>query len=267
MKILRFRKSERLIHWALAIPFLVCYCSALVLVVFYNPAPDRPYRDIFSWIHRVSGICLTVLPPLAVLRCSGDWKIHFSNIKQAWMWTIDDIKWLSLMGLAFINPRVRLPKQGKFNAGEKINFMMLMGTYPLYLLTGALIWLTGGALLAWLVHIAMAIVATPLIFGHIFMATVNPETRAGLSGMITGFVDRQWAKHHHAKWYEEEIESGSPNPTEAPEEESAPLGVPGAADIPTLFAMYVAAQSDSEDADSEEASEDSSDRLIIPRNP
>jgi hypothetical protein len=48
------------------------------------------------------------------------------------------------------------------------------------------------------------------MFGHIFMATLNPGTRVGLQGMISGFVDRQWAKHHYRRWYREHYEKGSP---------------------------------------------------------
>ena len=29
----RFHKSERMIHWSIAIPFMVCFASALVLVL------------------------------------------------------------------------------------------------------------------------------------------------------------------------------------------------------------------------------------------
>jgi cytochrome b subunit of formate dehydrogenase len=52
----------------------------------------------------------------------------------------------------------------------------------------------------------MAIIATPLIIGHIVMATLNPDTRTGLSGMISGYVDRKWAKHHYGRWYREHHE-------------------------------------------------------------
>jgi hypothetical protein len=64
----------------------------------------------------------------------------------------------------------------------------------------------------------MAILATPLIAGHMFMATLNPSTRKGLQGMISGFVDRQWAKHHYRRWYREnfEAEGGRPAPAGAP---------------------------------------------------
>jgi formate dehydrogenase gamma subunit len=206
-RILRFKKSERTLHWAIAVPFMLCYTTALILVIFYNPEPLRPYRQVFSWMHRISGICFIVLPLLSIIRSRGDYKIMLNNIRQAWVWTLEDLKWLSMMGLAAISERFTLPEQGKFNAAEKINFMVLMSTYPLYILTGAVIWLTDGALLAWLVHFAMALIATPLIIGHLFMAILNPGTRAGLSGMISGYVDRKWAKHHYARWYREHHES------------------------------------------------------------
>jgi formate dehydrogenase subunit gamma len=205
-KILRFRKSERLVHWARAIPFLICFSTALVLVIYYNPDPLRPYRAMFSWIHRISGICLMILPLLVMFKKRGDFRVYFYNIKQAWVWTIEDFKWLCLMGLAAVNKKIKLPEQGKFNAAEKINFMTLMATYPLYILTGIVIWLTDAAFLSWVVHFGMALIATPLIAGHLFMATINPDTRKGLPGMYSGHVDREWAKHHYRSWYREHFE-------------------------------------------------------------
>lgn len=205
-RILRFRKSERMVHWALAIPFLVCYATALILVVVYNPHPMRPFRALFSWAHRISGVCLIVFPLIAVTKSRGDYRIHFYNIKQAWLWTLDDLKWLAMMGLAAVSKRIVLPEQGKFNAAEKLNFMMLMTTYPFYILTGLIIWITDGAFLSWIIHFTMAALATPLLVGHLFMAVLNPESKKGLSGMLSGLVDRQWAKHHYRRWYRENFE-------------------------------------------------------------
>jgi formate dehydrogenase subunit gamma len=202
-KILRFYRSERLLHWAIAVPFLVCYATALILVVFYNPEPHRPYRVLFSWAHRTSGVCLIVLPLLAAYKSRGDLRVHFYNIKQAWTWVIDDFKWLSLMMAAAVNSKIKLPDQGKFNAAEKLNFMVLMGTYPLYIATGLFIWLTHVAFLSWLLHTAMALLATPLILGHMYMAIFSRSGRPGLTGMKNGYVDRHWAKHHYAHWYHE----------------------------------------------------------------
>lgn len=205
-KILRFRKSERLLHWALAVPFLFCLMSAIVLFVFYNPDPSRPYRNVFAVVHRIAGIAFVVLPALAILVSKGDFKTHFYNIAQAWRWTLDDIKWLLLMGLASINKKIVLPEQGKFNAAEKLNFMYLMLSYPVYILTGFYIWETEGAFITWNLHVLVALLALPLILGHIFMATINAGSRVGLSGMFSGYVDRHWAKHHYGKWFREQFE-------------------------------------------------------------
>lgn len=204
--ILRFHKSERMLHWSIAVPFMVCFVTALVLVLVYNLHPQRPYRIIFATIHRISGACLILFPLLTALRHHGDYKIHVYNIKQAWTWAIDDVKWLLLMGLAAINSKISLPDQGKFNAAEKLNFMMVMSTYPLFIVTGLLIWILRVAFWSWIVHMGMAAMAAPLMMGHIFMATTNPSTRVGLSGMINGYVDRHWAKHHYTRWYREHFE-------------------------------------------------------------
>jgi hypothetical protein len=87
--------------------------------------------------------------------------------------------------------------------------MVLMATYPLYVLTGLTIWLTHNAFLSWVVHVAMALVGSPLVLGHLYMAVVNPSSRRGLQGMITGFVDRHWAKHHYRRWYTENFEAAA----------------------------------------------------------
>ena len=126
------------------------------------------------------------------------------------MWSIQDIRWLIRIGLATLNKKISLPEQGKFNAGEKLNFMMVSVAWPLYIITGLLIWMPGIAFLPWLAHCAMAVAGIPLVVGHIVMATINPGTRIGLSGMITGWVDREWAKHHYRRWYREHFEKDAP---------------------------------------------------------
>ncbi len=207
-KILRFAKSERIVHWAIAGPFLLSFSTGLILALIYNPDPSRPFRSIFAGIHRASGGALIVLPMLATYKSRRDFRMHFYNIKQAWTWVFDDFKWLALMGLAAVSSRIKLPEQGKFNAAEKLNFMVLLTTYPLYVATGLLMWWTHVAVLSWIMHFLMAAFATPLLLGHLFMAMINRASRPGLEGMISGFVDRQWAKHHYRRWYREHHEAG-----------------------------------------------------------
>ena len=205
--ILRFRKTERMLHWAIAIPYVICWVTALILVVVYNPEPHRPLRALFSWIHRLSGAGLILLPAGVMFASRSEIRVHLFNIATAWRWTLNDFKWLALMGLAAISKRIHLPEQGKFNAAEKINFMSVMVASPVFIVTGLMMWIQDGAWFPWLIHGIMALVVSPTMLGHMYMATVNPDTRIGLKGMVTGYVDRQWAKHHYALWYKEHFEN------------------------------------------------------------
>jgi formate dehydrogenase subunit gamma len=195
-----------LLHWSIAVPFMVCYFSAAILILFFGLHSERPTRDVLSWIHRIAGVCLLAFPLWTAVRNWRDYKVHLANIRQAWRWAFADVKWLVLMGAAAISRRIQLPEQGKFNAAEKLNFMMVMATYPVFLVTGVLLWLPGIAFVSWILHVGMALVATPLMLGHIYMALINPGTRVGLGGMISGYVDRQWARHHYQRWYRENFE-------------------------------------------------------------
>jgi formate dehydrogenase subunit gamma len=214
-KILRFARSERILHWCLAGPFLFSFATGAILVAIYNPDPSRPFRIVFATLHRASGIALILLPMVAAYHARRDVRLHFYNIRQAWQWMFDDFKWLALMLLAALSDRFHLPEQGKFNAAEKINFMVLMVTYPLYVLTGLLMWLTHLAILSWILHFLMATMAAPLVLGHLYMALINPGSRHGLHGMISGFVDRHWGRHHYRRWYREHHEHTEKEPAEA----------------------------------------------------
>jgi len=144
------------------------------------------------------------LPILAFFSKHKGIKIHLANIRHAWKWSLDDLKWLGLKGPSIVSKRVRLPEEDKFNAGEKLNFVLVTIVWPLIIITGFAIWLPDEVpLWAWLAHIALALLYTPFMFGHIFLATLNPDTKQSLQSMITGFVDRTWARHHHRKWYKD----------------------------------------------------------------
>jgi formate dehydrogenase gamma subunit len=211
-QILRFARGEMMLHWAIAVPFMICFLTGAAMKVFYNLHSESLFREVLSFLHRVSGGCLAVFPALAVARNWRDYRVLIYNVKIGFTWTIDDLKWLFLVGPATVSRRIVLPEQRKFNAAERMNFMMVMITYPLFVLTGAFLWWHGvDHFLPWLLHISMSLVAPLLMMGHIYMAVVNPSTRVGLSGMITGRVDREWAKHHYKRWYNDHFEEdGTP---------------------------------------------------------
>jgi formate dehydrogenase gamma subunit len=193
-----------MIHWTIAVPFMVCWTSAMVLVLVYNPDPQRPYREIVSWVHRCSAISLLALPALAALFNVHDYWMYLYNIREAFVWRPEDFRWMLVSAPAALSSRYTLPEQGKFNAAEKLNFIMVMVAIPIFAATGLWMW-WHSHWISWLIHFFLAGMVTPLMLGHIFMATVNPGTRIGLSGMISGYVDRQWARHHYGLWYLERV--------------------------------------------------------------
>jgi len=228
----RFRRSERSLHWAIAIPFLVCLVSGVAASLFFNRLHSGIVTHaLLLWVHRGSGILLLLLPSWVAWRHRRDLSLYLYNVKRAWSWTSDDLKWLALIGLASLSKKIALPEQHKFNAGEKINFMTLMLTYPVLVVTGLALLMPGTQFLSFIVHIGVAVLAAPLIVGHLFMAVVNPDTRIGLSGMFSGKVDREWAKHHYAKWYRENFGDTEPLPEVGPgerhETEVLPAAPPG----------------------------------------
>jgi formate dehydrogenase subunit gamma len=222
-EILRFRRSEILVHWAIAVPFMICFVTGFVLKLFFN-LDGSVTRATLSWIHRTSGGCLIVGPILVALLHVKDLRLHLDNVKKVWSWTRHDLRWLVFSGLAAAGFKVTLPEQHKFNAGEKINFMILTCTYPLFAVTGLLIWLPGVPIASWILHVTVAAAVAPVMFGHIFMATVNKDTRPGLSGMVSGVVDRTWAKHHYRLWYREHHEAAEVA-ARAAEREAQPVPV------------------------------------------
>ncbi len=205
-QILRFQRSERALHWSIAVPFMVCYLTGMVLLLFYNLHSGGISRQVLSWLHRTAGAAMILFPALTLVRHRRDYRIHLYNIRHACAWPSCDLKWLALMIPASLCRRIILPEQGKFNAAEKLNFLMVLCTYPLFIATGVLIWMPERVVLLWIVHVGLALLATPLMLGHIYMALINPGTRVGLSGMLSGYVDRHWAKHHYRRWYRENFE-------------------------------------------------------------
>ena len=185
-KVYRFQPGERFLHWALALPYVLLYATAATLLITWGEAAPRPIHHAAAWMHRFAGVCLIALPPLGLLIGIRDWQMHLENLRHGWLWDRNDFRWLILFPKAAVDRRVTLPEQGKFNAAEKLNFMVVMATYPLYVITGLLVWLPGVAFYAWLAHVITALLGLPLLAGHIYMATVNPSTRIGLQGMITG---------------------------------------------------------------------------------
>ncbi len=218
----RFTLIERSGHWLLGVSFIVLALTGLNLLFGRTMIMPLIGKEAFSTIasagkflhNYVAFAFMASLVMIAIL----------------WVWqnmpNRHDVVWL-LRGGGFFggsHPRAR-----KFNAGQKILFWLVI-------LSGISISLSGWALLtpfqttmfsdtfavinSWfgtslptdlapvqeqqyqaLWHTIVAVFMTCLIIGHIYIATIGMQ--GALSAMTSGHVDTEWAKEHHAIWYEE----------------------------------------------------------------
>jgi formate dehydrogenase subunit gamma len=102
----------------------------------------------------------------------------------------------------------RLPEVGRYNAGQKLLFWVMIATMLLLLLSGIVIWQPWFA--PWfpiaLIRVAAvihAVSAFVLILGIIVHIYAGYWVRGTIQAMTRGRVTRAWARFHHPGWYRE----------------------------------------------------------------
>lgn len=126
---------------------------------------------------------------------------------------------------------------GRFNAGEKTWFWLVMIFGFLLCITGLILDFSilgqGREIMALshMIHGISALLLIAVSFGHIYLGTIGVE--GTLEGMTTGYIDASWAKSHHDLWYEEmsktseqleSTEQGITNGITSPKPASNPAG-------------------------------------------
>lgn len=209
-RIERFCKTTRWFHWTFVLPFLVLAASGLGLALRETLALTESTTRALVRAHEGIALFWLLAPPLVLL--SGDTKQALADLRTPLRISKSDLRWLALQPKAMLG-RAQLPPAGKLNGGQKLN-ALLMGAVALGLaLTGAWLWLRPGALVPFLVHLALFAAWLPAFAGHFYLAVLNPGTRPALRAMLTGDVALDWARHHHPLWVAEQL--GEPAPPEA----------------------------------------------------
>ncbi len=98
------------------------------------------------------------------------------------------------------------PEAGRFNAGQKGIFWLVVGGGLALAVSGYLLMLPfsytgiGGMQVAHLVHALLGAVMMAVIIGHIYIGTIGME--GAFDAMGSGRVDANWAREHHRRWYD-----------------------------------------------------------------
>jgi formate dehydrogenase subunit gamma len=195
----RFGATERWLHWAFAVPFLMTMATGLVL---YFAGLERLVgnRELVRVMHRFAGLATVVLP-IAVIAL-GDRRRLREDARVIDIWSADDRRWIRAWLWRKVGGRDRLPAQGRFNAGQKFN-AVLTAAGTLWLTVTGIVIFPGIHPPFWLVansrtlHDLAWMILFPAVIGHVFLAAVYPPTRPGLSGIFGGRVSLPWLREHH----------------------------------------------------------------------
>jgi formate dehydrogenase subunit gamma len=197
--IVRYPPRERINHWLVALCFIGAALSGLALfhpALFWLSAlfGGGPWTRI---LHPYIGLTMLIL--FIFLAAS----VYAANRMrpQDWQWLrqIDDV----------VHAREdRLPEVGRYNAGQKLVFFLVVLCLPMLFLTGIVIWRAYFTqyfpitLVRWseLLHAFFAFVLICTIIIHIYAAI---WVKGSIHAMTRGTVTPGWAWKHHRAWYRE----------------------------------------------------------------
>lgn len=204
----RFNFVARMTHWGHTVTFLLCLFSGLIL--FLNGGADW-LSTIFGGIrganlvHRIAAVTMTVLLAIFVV---FDFKGIINWVKDILRFGKNDIVFIINFPLEFLGFKVKIPPQTRFNGGEKGNSIVTPTCVILLVLSGYIMWFpsffpAGWVRIAYPTHDLAMIFSTVMVCMHGYLGSFHPGSGESFWGMWKGTVREDWAKHHHAIWYEE----------------------------------------------------------------
>lgn len=197
--ILRTRFPERLCHWAIVLCLLLAATSGLS---WFFPT--------FSWLSVFLGSpqMARVLHPFLGIAVFAGLCYMFARFVKHNLPAETDLLWFRNVGKVVIGDHSARLRIGKYNAGQKVLFWAIMAAIVVLLISGLIMWRAYFAeffpipvlRLAILAHSVAGIGLILLIIGHVYLAI---WVRGSISGMVTGYVSKAWARQHHDRWAEE----------------------------------------------------------------
>ncbi len=198
-KIARFSVTHRVVHWGIAVLFLLLAFTGLVLLFGRPVLIPVVGKAAYSALATASMQTHNLFGPIFILSLVA----LFITFIRGNFPTLTDIKWVLSAGGMFGGHA----SSGRYNAGEKAWFWVaiLVGltlsasgillSFPDALGTRNLLQLSQ------ISHVIAALVFIGFALGHIYLATIG--TQGTLEGMIDGEVDENWARTHHDRWFAE----------------------------------------------------------------
>ncbi|GAC1530309.1 MAG: formate dehydrogenase subunit gamma [Ramlibacter sp.] len=204
-RIERFTPFERAAHWANAIAFGALAISGVVLAFgrfFLRPVLGG---QLFGWLSYVLKTLHNFVGPLFIVSLV----IIFVTFLRDNFPQKGDLNWALRLG-GMLSPPGNEPPSNRFNFGEKVVFwggVFLLGIVVtgsglvLDKLLPGLAYERQTMQVAHMVHDVGTMLMMAMFLGHIYIGTIG--MRGAYSAMRDGWVGDDWAREHHAYWYED----------------------------------------------------------------
>ncbi|CAG9177674.1 formate dehydrogenase subunit gamma [Cupriavidus respiraculi] len=199
----RFTPLERIVHWTMAIAFVVLAVSGIVMLFGKHFLLPLMGHTLFGWLTYLLKNVHNLVGPVFTLSLIVGFVIFVrDNLPSR-----DDVRWVTSLGGIVSGKHV---PSGRFNAGEKAWFwggLFLLGLivsasgWVLDMIVPGMDYYRSTMQIANVIHGIAAIVMMAISFGHIYMGTVGME--GAYRAMRDGYVDEAWAKEHHELWYDD----------------------------------------------------------------
>jgi formate dehydrogenase subunit gamma len=196
---------ERLLHWVHMVSFVPLVLTGLVFFLdFLKPLAQGEAGGWVRLVHRIAALIFIGEPVIyGILQPRRLW-MHMREFS----FERDDIAWIkNAFGYYVLGRHGVMPPQGRFNTGEKMNGMVMILTWFLFVVTGLAMWFGKGIVsinlfhLMVLMHDLTMIVSVCMLIVHLYLALAHPLMWAGLVSMRFGCISATYAAEHHAKWY------------------------------------------------------------------
>ncbi|HLJ01959.1 MAG TPA: cytochrome b/b6 domain-containing protein [Solirubrobacteraceae bacterium] len=188
----RFTGSERAVHWLTTIAFFSLLLSGLIV------GRRGTFHDVmYAWHLASAGVLIAGVGLIAAV---GNRRALRGTARELGRLDAADRAWLAAVPARLLRGAPE-PPSGRFNAGQKVNFVLICVLLAALLITGVDTIVAGTqGNLVFGGHKVVTIAICVLVAGHLYMALVNRSTRHALHGMLTGEVDREWAREQHPRW-------------------------------------------------------------------
>jgi formate dehydrogenase subunit gamma len=204
--VVRYTAEVRTNHWLNAIAFVLAALSGLALFHpalfwFSNLFGGGPWTRI---LHPFIGLAAALFFLLLAVAVWGDNRMAPSD----WQWLR---QWRDVVD----NREDRLPEVGRYNAGQKLLFLVIAIGMVGLVLSGLVIWRAYFSLyfsvglirFASLVHALCAFALIVAILIHVYAAL---WVKGSVHAMVRGTVTPGWAWKHHRAWFRQITHAAHP---------------------------------------------------------